>query len=87
MKIQDESKRDIQDQLNKIEQQVKVVRSLIEHNEACVEIIDHVASIRLELKMISRLIAERHCVQRLHNGRLTEEQLTSITKMIKQLIV
>ncbi|EJW15503.1 metal-sensitive transcriptional regulator [Paenibacillus alvei] len=85
----DEMKKKLIHRLNRIEGQVRGVKSMIERDTYCDDVLNQIASIQSALHSVGRLLLEGHMkscvVERLQDGEpeVIDELLTTIHKLLK----
>ena len=86
----DKLKKDITSRLNRIEGQIRGVRSMIEENVYCDDVLNQITSIQAALGGVGMLLLENHiksCVaEQLAEGKseVIDELMATIRKMKKQ---
>ncbi len=74
--------------LNRIEGQIRGIKSMVENDEYCIDILDQIAASRAALGSLANLLLEDHlrtCVaEGIKNG--DEEIVSELTKTIKKII-
>lgn len=85
----DEMKKKLVHRLNRIEGQVRGVKSMIEKDTYCDDVLNQIASIQSALHSVGKLLLEGHMkscvVERLQDGEpeVIDELLTTIHKLLK----
>lgn len=85
----DEMKKKLVHRLNRIEGQVRGVKSMIEKDTYCDDVLNQIASIQSALHSVGKLLLEGHMkscvVERLQGGEpeVIDELLTTIHKLLK----
>lgn len=86
---EDHEYRDLVSRLNRIEGQVRGVRSMVERNEYCVDILTQVAAIRAALNSFNKVLLVNHiktCVAddiRAGNDAVIDELADTLQKLMK----
>lgn len=74
--------------LNRIEGQIRGIKSMVENDEYCIDILDQIAASRAALGSLANLLLEDHlrtCVaEGIKNG--DDEIISELTKTIKKII-
>ncbi|MEB3274631.1 MAG: metal-sensing transcriptional repressor [Prochlorothrix sp.] len=84
-----QSQKRIINRLSRVEGHIRGIKTMVEEDRACPEVLIQIAAVRGALDKVARLILEEHltdCVARAANAGDIEEELSDLKKALDQLL-